>query len=125
MPAPADDPIPYTTYIHGLDPDVGSHVMGWRLHAQEQVDGVEEGVSYGIPALRYRGRPLISVVATKAGYSVFPFSADVVASVLPELDGFKTTKGGIRFTQEHQIPLAVFDRMLQERKAEIDAALDG
>jgi len=120
----ADDPLPYTTYIHGLDPDVGSHLMGWRLRAQEQVDGTEEGMSYGMPALRYRGRPLVSIVATKAGFSIFPFSAEVVASVLPDLEGFASTKGGIRFTQERQIPVAVFDRMLQERKAEIDAALD-
>lgn len=118
-----DDPTPYTTYIHGLDPDVGSHLMGWRLRAQEQVDGVEEGTSYGMPALRYRGRPLVSIVATKAGFSVFPFSADVVAAVLPDLEGFASTKGGVKFTQEHQIPVAVFDRMLSLRKAEIDAAL--
>jgi hypothetical protein len=30
---------------------------------------------------------------------------------------------GVKFTQEHQIPVAVFDRMLSLRKAEIDAAL--
>lgn len=123
MASTADDPTPYTTYIHGLEPDVGSHLMGWRLRAQEQIDGTSEGMSYGMPALRYRGRPLVSIVATKAGFSVFPFSAAVVASVLPELAGFATTKGGIKFTQEHQLPTAVFDRMLMERKAEIDAAL--
>lgn len=42
----------------------------------------------------------------------------------PELDGFETTKGGVRFTKDHQIPLAVCDRTLRERKAEIAAALD-
>ena len=119
-----DDPTPYTTYIQGLDPDVGSHLMGWRLRAQEQIDGTVEGMSYGMPALRYRGRPLVSIVATKAGFSIFPFSADVVASALPDLDGFASPKGGIRFTRERQIPVAVFDRMLKERKAEIDASLD-
>lgn len=119
----AESAIPYTEYIHGLDEDAGSLVMGYRLRAQEQVDGVEEGMSYGMPALRYRGRPLVSVVATKAGFSVFPFSADVVAAVMGDLDGFASTKGGVKFTREKQLPVEVYDRMLALRKAEIDAAL--
>lgn len=113
----------YTDYIHSLDEDAGSMVMGWRLRAQELVGHVEEGRSYGMPALRYRGRPLMSIVATKAGFSMFPFSADVVAAVLPDLDGFATTKGGVKFTAEKQLPVAVFDTMVTARRDEIDAAL--
>jgi uncharacterized protein YdhG (YjbR/CyaY superfamily) len=83
----------------------------------------EEGTSYGMPALRYRGRPLISVVETKAGYSVFPFSPAVVESVLPFVAGFSTTKGGIRFTDALPIPDAAFDGLVSGRVAEIDEAL--
>jgi len=115
--------IPYTEYIHSLGEDDATIVGGWRLRAQELVPGVEEGMSYGMPALRYRGRPLISVMATKAGYSIFPFSAEVVASVLPTLDGYASTKGGIKFTAAKPLPVAAFDRLVTERRAEIDAAL--
>jgi uncharacterized protein YdhG (YjbR/CyaY superfamily) len=118
-----DSKIPYTEYIHSLDEDAATTVMGWRLRAQELVGHVDEGKSYGMPALRYRGRPLMSVVATKAGFSIFPFSADVVAAVLPDLDGFATTKGGVKFTAAKPLPVAVFDRMVTQRKAEIDAAV--
>jgi uncharacterized protein YdhG (YjbR/CyaY superfamily) len=83
----------------------------------------EEGTSYGMPALRYRGRPLVSVMPTKAGYSVFPFSADVVAAVLPLVEGFGSTKGGIRFTAERVIPDAAFDALVTARLAEIDEAI--
>lgn len=76
-----------------------------------------------MPALRYRGRPLVSVMASKAGYSIFPFSAEVVASVVPTLDGYASTKGGIKFTAAKPLPVAAFDRLVTERKAEIDAAL--
>jgi uncharacterized protein YdhG (YjbR/CyaY superfamily) len=113
----------YTDYIHGLDEDAGSLVMGYRLRAQELVGPVEEGKSYGMPALRYRGRPLMSIVATKAGFSFFPFSADVVAAALPGLAGFASTKGGIKFTAEKQLPVEAFDAMVFARRDEIDAAL--
>jgi uncharacterized protein YdhG (YjbR/CyaY superfamily) len=108
-----------TEYIHGLPEDAVRLVMGYRRRAQEQVGPVTEGTSYGMPALRYRDRPLMSIVATKAGYSFFPFSAEVVASALPLLKGFASTKGGIKFTAEKQLPVAAFDQMLRDRKAEL------
>jgi hypothetical protein len=73
-------------------------------------------------ALRYRGRPLISVVSTKLGYSVFPFSSTVVESVIAEFDGFEFTKGGIRFTDTNQLPNKAFDALVAGRRDEIDAA---
>lgn len=115
--------IPYTEYIHGLDEDAATTVGGWRLRAQELVPDVKEGESYGLPALLYRGRPLVSITATKAGYSIYPFSADVVASVLPSLEGFAATKGGIKFTAAKPLPVAAFDATVKQRQAEIDAAL--
>lgn len=115
--------IPYTEYIHSLGEDAATIVGGWRLRAQELVSPVDEGVSYGMPALRYRGRPLISIVTTKTGYAIYPFSSDVVASVLPSLEGFATTKGGIKFNDAKPLPVPVFDRMVKARQAEIDAAL--
>jgi hypothetical protein len=66
---------------------------------------------------------LISVVATKQGYSVFPFSAEVVASVIAGHDGLDATKGGIRFTERSPLPDGVYDALVQTRRAEIDASL--
>lgn len=113
----------YTEYIHSLDEDAASLVMGYRLRAQEQVGIVTEGTSDGTPALFYRGQPLMSLVATKDGFSFVPFSSDAVASAHPLLEGFKPTKGVVIFTAEKQLPVDAFDQMLKERKAEIDGAL--
>lgn len=74
-------------------------------------------------ALRYRGRSLISMVAAKHGYSVFPFSSDLVAQALADLGGFDSTKRGIRFTDARPIPDEVFDGLVLGRRDQIDAAL--
>ena len=68
------------------------------------VPDAEAGESYGMPALRYRGRPLISVIAIKAGYVVYPFSPEVVTAALPSLPGFASTKGGVKFAAEQPVP---------------------
>lgn len=114
-----------TDYIASLEEPARSVVDGWRFRALELVPSADEGRSYGMPALRYRGRPLVSVIATKGGYSVFPFSADVVAGVVPRLDGFAATKGGIRFTDRQPLPADAFTDLVVRRRDEIDTALDG
>jgi hypothetical protein len=113
----------YTEYIHSLDEDAASLVMGYRLRAQEQVGIVTEGMTDGKPALFYRDQPLMSLVETKDGYSFMPFSSGAVSSASSLLDGFKPAKGEVTFTAEKQLPVDAFDKMLRERKAEIDGAL--
>jgi uncharacterized protein YdhG (YjbR/CyaY superfamily) len=113
-----------TDYISGLDEPARSVLERYRARAVTVVSAAEEGTSYGMAALRYRGRPLISVVATKQGYSVFPFSSAVVESVIGELEGFDSTKGGIKFTDQRHLPPKAFDALVARRRDEIDAVLD-
>jgi uncharacterized protein YdhG (YjbR/CyaY superfamily) len=112
-----------TDYIAGLDEPARSVLERYRARAMAVVPEAEEGTSYGMAALRYRGRPLISVVSTKQGYSVFPFSPAVVESVMVGLDGFDSTKGGIKFTDKHRLPVKAFDALVALRRDEIDTAL--
>ncbi len=112
-----------TDYIAGLDEPGRSVLERYRARAVAVVPEAEEGMSYGMAALRYRGRPLISVVSTKQGYSVFPFSPAVVESVVAEFGGFESTKGGIRFTDNRHLPDEAFDTLVARRRDEIDAAL--
>lgn len=95
----------------------------YRRRAIALVPEATEGTSYGMPALRYRGRPLIAVIATTSGYSVYPFSpavVDAAESLAPEA---RRTKGGLGFTDARPLPDAAFDALVQGRRDEIDAAL--
>jgi len=112
-----------TDYIAGLDEPGRSVLEHYRARAVAVVPEADEGMSYGMAALRYRGRPLISVVSTKQGYSVFPFSPAVVESVVAEVDGLESTKGGIKFTDQRKLPAKAFDALVKRRRDEIDAAL--
>ena len=82
-----------------------------------------EDLSYGTPALRYHGRPLVGVRVSAHHLSLFPFSSDVVAAVAPQLNGYSLAKGTIRFSAAQPVPAEVLDRMIELRRAEIDAAL--
>ena len=111
-----------TDYIGGVDEPARARLERLRERVVELVPEAEEGRSYGMAAHRYRGKPLISVVAAKHGYSVFPFSAEVVAAVVAGLDGYSSTKGGIKFSDARPLPDEAFDGLVRRRRDEIDAS---
>ena len=113
-----------TEYLASLDQPARGILEAIRDRTVELVPDAEEGASYGMAALRYRGRPLLAVVQTKGHLSVFPFSPAVVEVVAPELDGFSLSKGTIRFGVDQPLPAGVVDRLVELRQAEIDTALD-
>jgi uncharacterized protein YdhG (YjbR/CyaY superfamily) len=112
-----------TDYVAGLDEPQRALVGRLLARVPDLVPLVEEARSYGVAAYRYRGRPLVAVVAAATGCTVYPFSSAVTASVLATLDGFDATKGGIRFIGDRPLPDEAFDALVRERQAEIDAAL--
>ena len=56
--------------------------------ARTMVPEAVEGMSYGMPALKLDGKPLIGVVAAAKHLSVFPFSPAVIAAVAGRLEGY-------------------------------------
>jgi uncharacterized protein YdhG (YjbR/CyaY superfamily) len=81
-----------------------------------------EAISYGLPAYRYRGRPLVSYHAAKGHCAFFPMSPAVLDRHRDELAGFDLAKGTIRFTPDWPIPADVVRQIVEDRLAEIDAA---
>jgi uncharacterized protein YdhG (YjbR/CyaY superfamily) len=92
--------------------------------ARRVAPDAEEGTSYGMPALRLGGRPLVGFTAARGHLSLFPFSPAVVDAVRGDLDGFSLSKGTIRFGVDHPLPDAVVERVVTLRRAELDARSD-
>ncbi|KRE89905.1 iron chaperone [Arthrobacter sp. Soil764] len=78
-----------------------------------------EGMSYGMPALKLDGKPLVAAIATAKHLSIFPFSSAVVEAVAGRLDGYSLSKGTIRFTADHLVPDDVLADIVRWRIAEI------
>ncbi len=78
-----------------------------QCHVVKQVapDAVDT-IGYGMPVLKQNGKYLIGFSAFKNHMSIFP-GANPVATTQAKLEGFKTAKGTIQFTVDHQIPDAV------------------
>lgn len=111
----------FTDYIASLDGAARDAVEHVRARALELVPDAEEGVSYGMAALRYRGSPLVSARATAKHIGLYPFSPPAIEALGPDLAGFSTSKGTVRFAPERPLPDDILDRIILFRRDEIDA----
>jgi uncharacterized protein YdhG (YjbR/CyaY superfamily) len=111
-----------TDYIAGLDEPDRSVIADVHRTALAIVPDAVEGMSYGMPALRYRDRPLLSVMQAKGHIGLYPYSPAVIEAVAAELEGYSRSKGTIRFTADHRLPDGLVDRIVALRRDEIDAA---
>src|SRR6266480_6004441 len=79
---------------------------------------VEECISYGIPAFRLNGRPLVFFGAWANHCSLYPGSSTMLKKFRGDLKGFQITKGTIRFSSDNPLPLAVVKKLVKARIVE-------
>ena len=108
----------YLSTIDGADREALERVIAI---ARDVVPEAQEGTSYAMPALLYRDKGLLATVRTRKFLSLYPYSGAVVASVLDELSDFQTTTGSIHYSAHHQLSDAIVRRIVELRRAEIDA----
>jgi uncharacterized protein YdhG (YjbR/CyaY superfamily) len=106
-------------YLATLEAPARSALSRVRDLALEVEPAAEQGRSYGMAALRLRGKPLLGLLASQRHLSVFPFSPEVVDAVRDRLAGYDLAKGTIRFTAERPLPDDVVREVVRRRAAEL------
>jgi uncharacterized protein YdhG (YjbR/CyaY superfamily) len=81
-----------------------------------------EAIAYGVPAFKYRGRPLVSFGAAKAHCAFYVQSPVLMDAHRDELAGYDTSKGTIRFLPSAPLPADLVTMLVRGRIAETDAA---
>jgi uncharacterized protein YdhG (YjbR/CyaY superfamily) len=81
-----------------------------------------ETISYGVPAFKYRGRPLVSFAAAKNHCSFYVQSPAVMDAHRDELASYDTSKGTVRFAPDAPPPDALITKLVKARMAETDSS---
>jgi uncharacterized protein YdhG (YjbR/CyaY superfamily) len=120
---------PLSAYLASLasgesgSPDVAAALGAIVARARSLVPDLTEGTSYAMPALLYRGKPLLSVGERAKHLGYYPFSGKVVSAVQDLLGNIPHSSGAVRFSLQQPLPLPVVDALVLARRDEIDAAL--
>jgi uncharacterized protein YdhG (YjbR/CyaY superfamily) len=81
-----------------------------------------ESINYGVPAFKYRGRPLVSFAAAKSHCSFYVQSPAVMEAHRDELAAYDTSKGTVHFNPDRPLPAALVTMLVRARIAETDTA---
>ena len=91
-----------------------------RKLIKEIVPAAVEGFSYGMPAFKYLGHPLVAYDAFKEHCSFFPMSPAIQASFTKELKPYNTSKGTIQFLPEKPLPASLVKNIVKARVMELE-----
>ncbi|MFO0813714.1 MAG: DUF1801 domain-containing protein [Gemmatales bacterium] len=85
------------------------------------IPDADECLSYALPAFRWQGKPLVAYNAWKEHAALYPMSGTVFTKLKDELQKYSLSKGTIRFDPQKLLPKTLLKKIIQLRKAEIEA----
>lgn len=91
-----------------------------RLRAiiRKALPDAEESISYGIPAFKLAGRPVIYFAGWKAHVSLYPAVGRVATELADQIAPYKVSKGTLRFDLGKPIPARLVTRIVKIRAEE-------
>jgi uncharacterized protein YdhG (YjbR/CyaY superfamily) len=109
-------------FLSGLAEDARSALQTLRGTIAAAAPDAVEGINYGVPAFKYRGRPLVSFGAATSHCAFYVQSPAVMEAHRDELAGYDTSKGTVRFPATAPLPDDLITKLVRARVAETDAA---
>ncbi len=106
-------------YLAALPADQRAALQRLRKLIHAAAPGAEECISYGVPAVRHRGKVLVWFAAATRHCSFFPGA--VVADFASDLEGFSISKGTVRFQPDHPLPATLVRKLVKARLARVAA----
>ena len=107
-------------YLARVEPEQRAALEALRLVIRKAAPKAEEVITYGIPAFRQNGF-LIGFAASAKHCSLHPMNDHTVADFATDLEGYRTSKGTIRFTPDKPLPAALVKKIVKARVAENEA----
>lgn len=109
-------------YLVSLDPADAAVIGRAYAVACEAVPEAEQGRGYGMPALTYHGKSLLSLMRAKNHIGVYPFSPAAIIAIVALLPGVDVAKGTIRFPPGEPLPDETIRALVLARRAQIDGS---
>ena len=82
------------------------------------VPDAEQGLSYGLPAFRLRGKTIAGFAAFKNHLSYLPHSGSVIARLGRQTEGYTKKKGSLHFAVDAPLPEPLVRELLAARISE-------
>ncbi len=105
-------------YLANFQGEVLSKMQEIRSVILETVPEAIEGISYGMPAYKFKGKPLAYFAGYKKHVGYYP-TPHPIGKFPEELNDYKTSKGAVQFPLDKPVPKELIVKMLRARIDEI------
>jgi uncharacterized protein YdhG (YjbR/CyaY superfamily) len=109
-------------YLAGLEEPKRSTLEALRKSIVEVVPEAEQGISYGMPAFKVRGKAVAGFAAFKNHLTYMPHSGSVLATLGDDVASYKTSKGSLKFAVDKPLSKRLVKKLINARMGELGLA---
>ena len=102
-------------YLNNLEEPKRTTLAQLRKTILRIVPEAEQGISYGVPAFKVRGKTIAGFAAFKDHLSYLPHSGSVFPQLKDELTGYATSSGALRFSIDEPLPAPLVEKLITVR----------
>jgi uncharacterized protein YdhG (YjbR/CyaY superfamily) len=102
-------------YLAALEEPKRTTLARLRQTILEVLPEADQGISYGVPAFKVRGKTIAGFAAFKNHLSYLPHSGSVFPQLKDELAGYATSSGALRFDIDEPLPLPLVEQLIAVR----------
>ena len=102
-------------YLDALEEQKRATLALLRQNILDFLPQAEQGISYGVPAFKVRGKTIAGFAAFKNHLSYLPHSGSVFPQLKDQLAGYSTSPGALRFDIGHALPAPLVEKLIAVR----------
>jgi uncharacterized protein YdhG (YjbR/CyaY superfamily) len=102
-------------YLRGIEEPERGTLEALRRTILEIVPDAEQGISYGMPAFKLRGKTIAGFAAFKNHLSYLPHSGSVIPKLAAETKRYTSTRGSLHFPVDKPLPKTLVRKLLSVR----------
>lgn len=106
-------------YLEKVEASKRKELERIRKLGHKIVPGAEEAIAYGMPTLKYQGKPFLGFDAHKNHIGIYPFSGQVIETLKDQLHGYGLSSGAIRVPLDKPIPESTLKEVIDCRLKQI------
>ena len=106
-------------YLDALEEPKRTTLAQLRQMILDILPEAEQGISYGVPAFKVRGKTIAGFAAFKNHMSYLPHSGSTLSNLAGDLAGYERTKGSLHFPIDQPLPQALVNSLVTVRLREV------
>jgi uncharacterized protein YdhG (YjbR/CyaY superfamily) len=102
-------------YLDALEEPKRTTLTQLRQTILDILPEAEQGISYGLPAFKVRGKTIAGFAAFNNHLSYLPHSGSVFPQLKDELKSYATSSGALRFSIDRPLPGPLVEKLIAVR----------